>query len=280
MNELPRLFSNYSLVKKIGFIFLFAVLMILLSAVTASVVGRVIPLSTYSVSYLVQTLMALYVFFLPALLFAFLFHNYGEGTFGYLCQNRLPSVLMLAIAVLTILCAIPFINIMAEANHFFFPQDEEMYRRLNDMLTEGGLSHLYLRLLVVALVPAVTEEMFFRGLLQNTLMRHAPKWHAILVSAMIFSLGHADMSAFVPRFVLGAFLGWLLVIGKSLWLPIAVHFVNNAAAVICYYFWFDKQAGECVIDQLGVDNPLVAVVSFMLVVGGIFALHKLDKKEP
>lgn len=99
--------------------------------------------------------------------------------------------------------------------------------------TVGGLMA---NLLVVALVPAVCEEVFFRAGIQNLLQRWFRNPHAaILVAAIVFSLGHGEIFSFMPRFVLGILLGYLYVYSGSILTNSLAHFANNALVVLLYW---------------------------------------------
>lgn len=96
--------------------------------------------------------------------------------------------------------------------------------------------HPLLSLLCVALVPAICEELFFRAGVQNLLQRWFKNPHAaVWVTAALFSLAHGEVFAFLPRFLLGALLGYLYVGGGSLVVNVLVHFVNNAIVVILFW---------------------------------------------
>ncbi|MDO5759875.1 MAG: CPBP family intramembrane metalloprotease, partial [Bacteroidota bacterium] len=85
----------------------------------------------------------------------------------------------------------------------------------------------------VAILPAVFEEWFFRGILQKELVKiFHNNYISIIVTAAIFSLIHLDMSNFLARFVLGLLLGLLFFYSKSLWVNIFVHFLNNFMAIL------------------------------------------------
>lgn len=112
-------------------------------------------------------------------------------------------------------------------------QTEAMVKEMMSATTVGGL---LANLFVVALVPAICEELFFRAGIQNLLQRWWRNPHiAIWVTALIFSLVHGEIFSFMPRFLLGALLGYLYVYGRSLVPNMLVHFTNNAIAVICYW---------------------------------------------
>ena len=113
--------------------------------------------------------------------------------------------------------------------------------------------HPLLSLVCVALVPAVCEELFFRAGIQNLLMRWCKNVHvAVWVTAAIFSLAHGEVFAFLPRFLLGALLGYLFAYGGSLIVNVMVHFVNNAMVVLLFCF-FAPTSGFNPTEPLGVD---------------------------
>ena len=86
---------------------------------------------------------------------------------------------------------------------------------------------------VLALLPAVCEEAFFRGALLPLVRRATGSWHvAVVVSALIFSLVHLDATAFLARAVLGCLLGVVFVQTRSLLASMLLHFCNNLLVVI------------------------------------------------
>ncbi len=95
---------------------------------------------------------------------------------------------------------------------------------------------LALSLIVIALAPAIGEELLFRGIVQTQIAR---LWNkpvaAVWVTAVLFSIIHFQFAGFVPRMLLGAGLGYLMLWTRSLWAPIAGHFAINAIQVIAQY---------------------------------------------
>ena len=104
--------------------------------------------------------------------------------------------------------------------------------RMANVDTIGGL---LLNLVIIALIPAMGEEMTFRGVLQQSLTRRINPHVAIFISAAIFSFFHFQFYGFLPRMFLGLLLGYMFYITGSLWTSILMHFVNNGASVILYY---------------------------------------------
>ena len=103
------------------------------------------------------------------------------------------------------------------------------------MLNVNTFGGLLLNLLVIALIPAIGEELTFRGVLQQGLMRKMNPHVAIVISAAIFSFIHFQFYGFLPRMFLGLLLGYMFYITDSLWTSILMHFVNNGTAVVVYY---------------------------------------------
>ena len=113
---------------------------------------------------------------------------------------------------------------------------EETAQALTDKMTNvDTIGGLLLNLLVIALIPAVGEEMTFRGVIQQSLTRRMNPHIAIILSSAIFSFFHFQFFGFLPRLFLGILLGYMFYITGSLWTSILMHFVNNGAAVTLYY---------------------------------------------
>jgi membrane protease YdiL (CAAX protease family) len=148
------------------------------------------------------------------------------------------------------LLALPVINATAWANEqLHFPESlrslelalqqmEEGAERLTKALTSTtDFGILVLNILVMALVPALGEEMVFRGLIQPIAMRWTRRTHlAIWLTAFLFSALHLQFYGFVPRLLLGALLGYMYHWSGSLWVPILAHFANNAMALTLFFF--------------------------------------------
>lgn len=139
------------------------------------------------------------------------------------------------------------------------------------MLNTSTLGGLLLNLLVIAMIPAIGEELTFRGVLQQSLTRGMKNPHvAILLSAAIFSFIHFQFYGFLPRMFLGVLLGYLFYTTGSLWTSIAMHFVNNGTAVVLYYL-NNKGVINVDVEHFGaLENPwfigLSAVVTAGLIV--------------
>ena len=132
--------------------------------------------------------------------------------------------------------AMSFGGVFEKLEEYLKMLEETAAATTEKMLNVDTIGGLLLNLLVIALIPAVGEELTFRGVLQQGLMRRVKSPHvAILLSAAIFSFIHFQFYGFLPRMFLGILLGYMFYITRSLWTSIAMHFVNNGTAVVLYY---------------------------------------------
>jgi hypothetical protein len=136
-------------------------------------------------------------------------------------------------------------------------------------------------LVLVAIIPAIGEELVFRGVLQKLFGEWTKnKFMGIWISAILFSAMHLQFYGFIPRMLLGALLGYSLLWTGSIWIPILGHFVNNAFAVLLTYL---EQRGKISssIETLGTssDTRQVVLVSFVLVIILLFGLKKMSQNS-
>ncbi|TXB63499.1 CPBP family intramembrane glutamic endopeptidase [Phaeodactylibacter luteus] len=150
-------------------------------------------------------------------------------------------------------------------------------------LTQGLLvmespAEFLLTLLVVAVLPALGEELVFRGVVQQQLAKAArsPAW-GIWLSAAIFSAFHLQFAGFLPRLLLGAGLGYLFLWSRSLWVPIAAHFLINGMQIAGQYIQKNALA-EAAVDEV---NWPATTLAGLLVAGLSYYLYgQYRKQEP
>jgi len=128
--------------------------------------------------------------------------------------------------------AMSFIPAFEKLEDYLKMLEETASATTEKMLNVNTIGGLLLNLLVIALIPAIGEELTFRGVLQQGLMRKMNPHLAIFLSAAIFSFIHFQFYGFLPRMFLGLLLGYMFYITGSLWTSILMHFVNNGTAVV------------------------------------------------
>jgi membrane protease YdiL (CAAX protease family) len=175
--------------------------------------------------------------------------------------------------------AAPFINFVGELNSNMTLPDwlsgvEKWMRNSEEKaakLTEAFLNvdtrwGLMFNLFMIAFLPAIGEELLFRGVIQRifTNMTNNHHW-GIWISAILFSALHMQFYGFVPRMLLGVLFGYLLVWSGSIWLPILAHFLNNSIAVVAMYM-IDNNMLNPEIEEVGStsDSYYMAALSLGL----------------
>lgn len=121
---------------------------------------------------------------------------------------------------------------------------ERMIELITSLTAMDGPMDLVINLLVMAAIPALGEELLFRGVIQGTLLRSTGKVHlAVWITALGFALLHSEPFNLLPLLFLGGILGYLRVYSGSLWPAVAGHFINNAALLVALYMgWENREA--------------------------------------
>jgi hypothetical protein len=186
------------------------------------------------------------IFIIPGILFAALFIKHPLTELRLLRGISLGNFILIILLMYSLL---PAINWLVSWNEQIqLPPNFEGIEQWIKAKEEGAreLTYAFLRMeqpndfwvniLLIALLPAVGEELIFRGIVQPTLNsgRKSPHF-GIWISAILFSALHMQFYGFFPRMFLGAFFGYLFVWGRSIWMPILAHFINNATAVLIAY---------------------------------------------
>ncbi|MEL7221427.1 MAG: CPBP family intramembrane glutamic endopeptidase [Bacteroidota bacterium] len=166
----------------------------------------------------------------------------GQGVGTYLGLNKGIGSRVLGWSLLAVILGLPAIQLVNWLNSLIeLPGSLQLMEDSQNGLLAAVLqmeqpAELVLGLLVAAVVPALGEELLFRGILQRQfqLLVNHPHW-GIWVTAAVFSAIHMQFAGFFPRMLLGAFLGYTFWWSGSLWLPIVVHFFFNGSQVLGAY---------------------------------------------
>jgi len=140
---------------------------------------------------------------------------------------------------------------------------------------------LIINLSMIALLPAVGEELLFRGVLQNLIQQATKNQHwAVIITGFIFSAIHMQFFGFLPRFMLGVFLGYLLVWTGSIWAPILAHFINNGSAVLLSYYE-QKNAININEEKIGIREGefWMVIASVIITVSACYILYRSKQKS-
>ncbi|GAA4338105.1 hypothetical protein GCM10023149_47900 [Mucilaginibacter gynuensis] len=202
----------------------------------------------------------LFIFFVPALFFAYLVVHDAEE---YLKPSiRFPWLLIPLVLVIMFISS-PTMELLTNINmqlklpsflkgveNWMRESEEESQRIIEVVLKMRGPGDLISGLVIVALLPAVAEEFLFRGCLQTIFHRWTGRTHsAIWITAILFSTFHLQFFGFLPRVLLGALFGYMVAWSGSIWPSVWAHFINNGTAVIWTYMYQHKQISIDVNDE-------------------------------
>jgi len=231
------------------------------------------------------------LFLLPPIAFIFI------TRIRYFNIKIFPSVLVSIIGMLLMWSFLPLINFSAELNasiqlpsyfdsimQWIHEKEDAANIVANGFLKMEGLADLWLSLFIIAIIPAIGEELLFRGTIQPILKKVFKNPHlAIWGAAFIFSFIHFQFLGFLPRFLIGGFLGYLFYWSGSIWLAVLVHFTNNATAVVVYYL-YQHNFIQQTTDDLGTGEYTLIelIISIILIVFGLryIYLRTLIKSSP
>jgi len=229
------------------------------------------------------------IFILPVGAYS-LFVSTSAG--NYLKLDHKPTAVSLLIVGLMVYSILPFLNYLAEFNqNIVLPEafwGIEQWMKEKELqaahLTEiflktdsiGGLS---INLFIVALIPAIGEELLFRGVLLRLLKEMTKSIHlAVIISALLFSAIHLQFYGFLPRFLLGLILGYSFIFTRNLWVPIFLHFVNNASSVIIYYLHYNGFI-KISMENFGASpNPVFIIGSLLATLWLMIMLRQKEGK--
>jgi len=212
-----------------------------------------------------QFFQSLGLFLVPAIICAWLFSdNYRE----YLGIDQPVSKQVVIFTVVSIIVAIPFLNMLVSYNQqmtlpeslkefeqLFKEMEETASRSVEVMLSTKNVSTIGFNFLTVCVVAAICEEFLFRGLLQTLFGRMIKNPHILIwIIAILFSAIHLQFYGFIPRMLLGAWLGYLMYFTKSIWAPVLAHFTNNLISIGLFYLFQDKPDEMQKFDALGTGS--------------------------
>ena len=184
-----------------------------------------------------QAVSSLTIFLLPALFFALIVF---KGRPFYALGIR-PAVDLrhYGLAIAIIVFGFPLVILLGEINQqiplpeWITSLESNAEEQLAAFLRADNFGEVLLNVFIIAVLPAVCEEICFRGALQGILTRiFKSPWAGILAASILFSALHFQFQGFLPRMYLGIVLGLMFWFSGSLWPAILAHFVHNATQVV------------------------------------------------
>lgn len=203
-----------------------------------------------------------FMFALPC--FAYAIFRYRSAAFEALHLNKMPHLNNILYSTIIILVAFPFVMLLMWINQqvplsqAMIDMEKTAAEMTKNLLILDSGWELVITLLVVAVTPAIGEELMFRGVLQPIFEKIFKNGHvAVWVAAILFSAIHFQMQGFLPRMFLGAILGYCYLWTRNLWVPMFAHFVFNGSQVIAAY------VGEMEMETPNVELSKIIVPSLV-----------------
>ncbi len=240
---------------------------------------------THSGKLCIQAIGSLVMFGLPSWLCIWLFTKDFKTNFSTLKNKR-----WLIWAIIIPIVCIPINDILTNWNNNLHFEGEEIFRQIQTLsekeseylLTSDSFGGFLAISFVLAIIPAIVEELFFRGVIQNYLKDLCKNtFIAILLTSAFFSLMHFELFSFLPRFMLSILLGYVFVASKNLIIPIICHFINNFTVCLIYFLYSKEEIASQDTSTFS-QHPLLIIASlfiilFIILFENFFVL--LRKKE-
>lgn len=257
---------------------------LLVAIVAASAAGQLILTSVGDKCMGICAIMVInsLSFALPALLTRRLI--VGDG--GWLSKPRLNASIMFGLFIIALMVQ-PVVEWASYVNERVceWPSLSALLGKRSDLSAEllqevirfDGVGDWAVTIVVVAVLPALCEELFFRLALMPALKRISHSWHsAIVVSATIFSLLHMDAYGFFPRLILGGILGVVFYLTKSIWASFSIHLLNNLLVVVSI-----SQSKMSTYDALTMqaENPgvMMPTLSVLIVILELYTIERITQ---
>lgn len=222
-----------------------------------------------------QGLSSIAIFFLTG--FVFVLITYTGKPFYFLGFKKANQPNMYILAISALFFALPFVFWMGELNQkiplptWMTSMEKDALEQMQAFLKINSPIDVWVNVFIIALLPAIGEELCFRSALQNIMIRMTKSpWAGIIVTGFLFSLLHFQFEGFLPRMILGIILGVLYWYSGSIWTSILAHFFNNALQVLVASYM------PKYVDTNPSIPVLIAVVSLIATLAILYFYRKIS----
>ena len=217
------------------------------------------------------------LFILSSILFNWVTKKSGIHFFEFKKKHFLKFTVLLpflAFSGVFIVGLLGYVNMQLNLPEYFVEKEKSANETIKFLLSNHGTFRTLTNILLLAVIPAIGEELFFRGVLQKIMISWTKEnWIGILITAAIFSAIHFQFLTFLPRFFMGIMLGYLFVWSKNLWIPIMAHFLHNFISIMIGMFYSKEKIGE-----VETPNFFVVLISILIISGIGYWYYSLSKK--
>jgi membrane protease YdiL (CAAX protease family) len=234
----------------------------------------------------VQTVLSVFMFLIPTYVAIRIINPKPLQYMGFRQKTPLPAfgwAVLLMIITMVIAGSLATLNelipLTSSLKTYFTEMENRYMEQLEVMSRMESIADLLISLVVMAAVPAVVEEVFFRAGFQNMMQRSIGNiWVSIIITSLLFSAIHFSFYGLLARTAMGIMLGMMFATSKNIWVPILAHFVNNAVAVGQVYYL--RMKGESLADGMDDKFPLwIGFIALLIVFFGIKFYEKSTKQD-
>lgn len=218
---------------------------------------------------MLQIIQSACLFVLPPFVYAYLVSGNISDS---LCIKVKPNIAGILLSIAVLFFSVPLINYAGKLNsqiHLpdfmkeidaWMQEKENFANEVSSAFMNRPASKLPINLLMIAVIPALGEELLFRAVVQQLVIRLVRNMHGgIWITSVLFGALHLQFFTFLPRIILGSLFGYLLEYSRSLWYPILVHFLNNTMAILFAYFG-NFFSGMQQLEKMGTEKPELPIV--------------------
>lgn len=232
-----------------------------------------------------QAFISMAIFIVPSFLFCRSIEQNSMKFLGLTHPTKWYNYLFI---IILIILALPVSSWLMELNQNIhlpanFKDFETLLRgdeafaklQMEAFVNANTISQLLFNIVIVAVIPAISEEIFFRGCLQNFVRMCFYNVHvSVIFTAIIFSAIHGDYFGFLPRFMFGLVLGYAFAYSGNIWVSIVGHFLNNCITIVAYFI--AQSNPEITFLKDDYCFPIIfTIIGFIGIVVIIFSMSKL-----
>ncbi len=228
----------------------------------------------------------IFFFGVSALLYAYIATTKWAKYLGLTTSIKPIALVFVGIAVMV--ASLPLVSFLTQVNlqlpmaATLVGEETKLANLTAALLQMNSFIDFITTLFVVAFLPALCEELIFRGCMQQVITNVVGKQNvisAIFITAIIFAMLHGQFQTLLPRVLLGYVLGLLFYYSKSIWPGVIAHFINNGAQVALIYFGVNNVSEITNMKQQPPTPIWQAALSLIAIGGCIWVYVKLAKAK-
>ncbi|QJA08333.1 CPBP family intramembrane metalloprotease [Romboutsia sp. CE17] len=210
-----------------------------------------------------------------------LFAYYIKSNFKKVFNLKLPTIKQIFGAISLWIGTYTIAMLITQLLLYLFPQNMEVVEGLNEALFIED--SLLLNILIVACMPAVCEEIFFRGFLLSAFRNNKKSYKsAIIITGILFGFMHMDFIRMIPTGILGISFAYAVCKTNSIFISMIMHFLNNGLAVLVSHYTANLELAESSSEVVALTFNQVMIyliIGLLFITLGSRLLKRMNKTE-